>query len=85
MTYIRLDKLRAVYKPQIPSILEHPTQLQPYSESPLALHQSIATLFPYTAQLPILSVVAQEETTVVRKPLTVAVLLSGDRLREDIT
>lgn len=77
MTYIRLDKLRAVYKPQIPSILEHPTQLQPYSGSPLALHQSIATLFPYTAQLPILSVVAQEETTVVRKPLTVAVLLSG--------
>ena len=76
MTYIRLDKLRAVYKPQLPEVLEHPTKLD-VSTNAATPDERIAALFPHTAQLPVVSLAAADVEPEATSPLTVGVLLSG--------
>lgn len=76
MTYIRLDKLRAVYKPQLPEVLEHPTKLD-VSTNAATPDERIAALFPHTAQLPVVSLAEAGAEAEATSPLTVGVLLSG--------
>lgn len=76
MTYILLDKLRAIYKPQLPEVLEQPTRLEA-STNATTIDARIAALFPHTAQLPIVSIATASGETKPSSPLTVGVLLSG--------
>lgn len=79
MTYIRLDKLREYYKPEIPAVLEENYQVDiDSSEDLLPVEEEIKRLFPNTCHLPLLTI--QESNGSKRnnmRPLHVGVVLSG--------
>lgn len=78
MTYIRLDKLREFYKPEVPAVLKGSCLMrQSDDELPEPVSEVLRQLFPRTGQLPLLQLEPNEARAGIRRPFNAGVLLSG--------
>ena len=78
MTYIRLDKLREFYKPEVPAVLKGSCSMrQSDDELPEPVSEVLRQLFPRTGQLPLLQLEPTEARAGIRRPFNAGVLLSG--------
>lgn len=78
MTYIRLDKLREFYKPEVPAVLKGSCSMrQSDDELPEPVSEVLRQLFPRTGQLPLLQLEPTEARAGIHRPFNAGVLLSG--------